>query len=148
MVMALGQAGCKAALPFLKTLSGRQFEHTMVLTAIGDALVRLGRSGEGDPNPLLEILSIRADWCLADGALRATAMLQTRFSADVAEVVIDLVERRNDEALLFWTGSACAGWSGDAVEQFLKRCSASDRDDVREAAGHAKMGQYGRWCPL
>src|SRR5262245_42924676 len=44
MIMALAEAGYAPALPYVEELSRQPFEATMVYTALGDALVRLGRS--------------------------------------------------------------------------------------------------------
>src|SRR5213595_3632573 len=57
MVMALGECGCSSALPALEQLAeqvteGKGALEPMVYTAVGDALVRLGRKHDNDPLPV------------------------------------------------------------------------------------------------
>ncbi len=63
----------------------------MVNVALGDAVVRLGREVDNDPAPAL--------WCLhqdvellADGALRAVAMLRLNFPDTAVADVLDYAE--------------------------------------------------------
>jgi hypothetical protein len=120
MIMALAHCQYRESFPLLEDLSRRHFQHSRVLTAIGDALVRLGRETDNDPHPLLTILGQENHWCLLDGALRATAMLQLRFDSDTSADILKRVESRRNEALLFWAAAACAGWEGPAVDDSLK----------------------------
>ena len=148
MVMALAHCGFREALPLLMDLSKRSFKHTMVLTAVGDALVRLGRATEHDSRPLIAALGQDCDWCLSDGALRATAMLQLRFDRETCASIVESVRSKPMEALQFWAVAACAGWSGPAVGRFVESCLLSSRADIREAAELAKRGAYKKWNPL
>ena len=91
MVMALAHCGVREALSLLIDLSKRSFKHTMVLTAVGDALVQLGRTTEHDSRPLVSVLGQDSDWRLSDGALRATAMLQSRFDPETCASIVESV---------------------------------------------------------
>ena len=106
--MALAHCGVREALPLLIDLSKRSFKHTMVLTAVGDALVRLGRTTEHDSRPLVSVLGQDSDWRLSDGALRATAMLQLRFDPETCASIVESVRSKPEDALRFWAVAACA----------------------------------------
>jgi len=91
MVMALGASSCTTALSLLRELAQRRMNATMVLVAVGDAIVRLARRFEHDPDPVLEVLGIDNEPSLFDGALRAVAMLHLRFHPEVVEKLLDHV---------------------------------------------------------
>lgn len=148
MIMALGHCGYREAAPLLQILAHEKFEATMVLVAVGDAYVRLCRRSDNDSVPLSEILAVNNDEGLLDGALRATAMLRMSFDSETTASIIERVVTRRSERLKFWLAVGCAGWSGPAVDQFLDQCLASAREDVRSAAGDAKLKKYRKWNPL
>lgn len=148
MIMALAESNYKPALPFLEELSEQAFEATMVYTALGDAIVRLGRSSVEDAGPVLRLLD-SGNERLTDGALRAVAMLRLRLDqASVARIVAFASGLPMADGQRFWVAAAAAGWRGPAVEGFLQECAQSPRADVREAATAAAQGRYGRWSPL
>ncbi len=148
MIMALGQCAYKEAIPLLDILAHERFEHTMVLVAVGDAYVRLSRSFEDDPKPLLDVFAIPNDDALLDGALRGVAMLRMKFAEDCASQVIEHVVARKQQSLWFWVAAACPGWSGPTVEAFLDECLLSDRENVKSAARAAKLKKYLKWKPI
>ena len=148
MVMALGHCGHKESIPLLQLLAHEQFEHTMVLVAVGDAYVRLCRSSNEDSTPLFDIFGIRNDDGLLDGALRAVAMLQMKFPPETVARIIEHVTARNQESLWFWVAAASPGWSGPIVDAFLDKCLAGTREDVKTAARAAKVKKYLKWNPL
>jgi HEAT repeat protein len=148
MIMALGHCGYKEACPVLQMLAYEKFEATMVLVAVGDALVRLRRSSDSDPNPILEAFAVKNDESLLDGALRAMAMLHMSFQPTETALILQLTMQRQSERLKFWAAAACPGWSGAAVDDFLDQCLVSTREDVRSAAADAKLKKYRKWNPL
>jgi len=148
MVMALAESEYTPALPYLEELAQQSFEATMVYTALGDALVRLGRSSSEDAEPVLRLLR-SGNERLIDGALRAVAMLRlTLDQAAVERIVAFASALPPADGLRFWVAAAAPGWRGPAVEAFLGECVRSPREDVREAAAAAVQGKYRRWSPL
>ncbi|MBY8864009.1 hypothetical protein K7711_46630 [Nocardia sp. CA2R105] len=146
LIMALGMTGDRDDVEFLKGLAHQPRAATAVNTALGDAIVRLGRATDNDPAPLL--------WCLqqdvelfADGALRAVAMLRLRFSDAAVGDVLDYAEDHfhdlDHQFLPYWPVVAAAGWSGPRVQAFLTRCSQDDRQLIADAANDALNGRYG-----
>lgn len=123
MIMALGHSGTTDAIPLLEILAHEPFvERTMVLVAIGDALVRLSRSSDADAGPVLKLLSIANAGSLHDGALRAVAMLRMRFNDAETGEIIRAVDAAEVESLKFWLIAACPGWSGPDVNRFVEGC--------------------------
>ena len=120
----------------------------MVLTAVGDAYVRLRRRSDSDPAPLFELFVVKNDESLLEGALRAVAMLRMHFEQEVTASILERVLALKNEGLEFWAAAACPGWSGAAVAHFLDRCLLSTREDVRSAAADAKLNKYRKWNPL
>jgi hypothetical protein len=120
----------------------------MELVAVGDTYVRLTRSSEDDPKPVLDVFAIRNDDSLLVGALRAVAMLRMKFTEECASQIIEHVVARNEKSLWFWVAAACPGWSGPTVEAFLDQCLLSGREDSKTAAKAAKMKRYLKWNPL
>jgi hypothetical protein len=148
MIMALGLCGHKESIPLLQILAHERFEHTMVLVAVGDAYVRLCRSSNDDAKPVFNILRIRNDDLLLDGALRAVAMLRMKFRPDTVARIIEHVTARKKESLWFWVAAASPGWSGPVVDAFLDKCLAGTREEIKTAARAAKVKKYLRWNPL
>jgi hypothetical protein len=148
MVMALATSGHRPALGVLKELAVRPFDATMVYVAIGDSIVRLGRDFADDPAPV--------DWCLAtgndqlaDGALRAVAMLRLRLDEPaIGRILAFLAPRDPYDGLRFWPAAAAAGWEGPAVQAFLTQCANGPRQDVAEAARPSLAGKYQTYRPL
>jgi hypothetical protein len=150
MVMALGECGHRAALPFLEALAARPFDATMVYVAIGDAIVRLSHTGPADVSAVLQLMRGARDPMLIDGAFRAMAMLRlVPEDAAIAEM-LDYVKAlgAKGEERRFWLAAAAPGWRGARVEAFLDECERSTAAHVREAAALAKERKYRKWQPL
>jgi hypothetical protein len=148
MIMALGTCDHRPALPFLRELALWRFEATMVYVAIGDAIVRLGREHPNDAAPV--------DWCLAtandmlaDGALRAVAMLRLKLENAAIHRILDFTSGRDPhDAIRFWPAAAATGWDGARVKAFLIACAQGPRQDVAEAAQASLVGRYKTYRPL
>ncbi|HEX8600306.1 MAG TPA: HEAT repeat domain-containing protein [Chloroflexia bacterium] len=148
IIMALGECGCTDALSYLEQLAGQSFEATSVYSALGDAIVRLGRAYQDDAKPVLRLMTTNND-LLIDGAFRAVAMLRLRPDEAAVEEIIKYVAPLSlNHHLRFWVAAAAAGWSGPEVGKFLGDCSRSRRDDVREAALASQQQKYLKWNPL
>jgi HEAT repeat protein len=145
MVMALAESGYQDALPYLRELAQQDFEATILYVALGDAKVRLGRSSENDPTPVLDMLET-SNISLINGAFRAVAMLRLTLNPPAVEAIIDHVSRLGlNDGLRFWVAAAAAGWSVASVDRFLAACTISPREDVRTAAIASQQGRYRRW---
>src|SRR5262245_35333653 len=148
MIMALAESDYGPALPYLEELSRQPFEATMVYTALGDALVRLGNTSAGDAEPVLRVMA-GGNERLIDGAFRAVAMLRLQpDQAAVDRLIAFASALAPADGLRFWVAAAAPGWRGPAVEGFLRECARSPREDVREAAAAALQGKYRKWSPL
>lgn len=148
MIMALGECGCKDALPFLKELVHQEFEATMVYLALGDAIVRLARRYDDDAEPVLEILNSK-NQMLVDGALRAVAMLHLKLNQDAISTIVQYGSKLiPQDGKRFWIAAAAAGWHGSDVEGFLQECAMSGRDDLERAASASLKKKYLKWNPL
>ena len=142
MIMALATCGHQPALPFLRELALKPLDATMIYVALGDAIVRLSRDHPNDPTPV--------DWCLtalndmlADGALRAVAMLRLTLDDATVDRILDFLSGRNPhDGLRFWPAAAAAGWTGPRVKAFLTECVGSPREDISEAALASLEGRY------
>ncbi len=146
MIMAIGESGCVQAVPFLRRLSTKQLE-PMVLTALGDALVRLGRSSEDDPTPLMELLETN-NLPLVEGGIRAVAMLHLKPTPDAVHCIINYASRPGNEQVRFWVAAAAPGWAGPEVETFLREGAHDHLADTTEAAEAALQKKYLTWHPL
>ncbi|MFC8594148.1 HEAT repeat domain-containing protein [Streptomyces atroolivaceus] len=148
MAMALGACGHRPAVPFLSDLTQRPLEATMVYVALGDSIVRLRGAEEG--------VSVPVRWCLdsgtpmlADGALRAVAMLRAVPDPETVDYILDFLAPLNShDGLRFWAAAAAAGWPGERVRAFLERCEAGPRTDVADAAATSLEGKYQTYRPL
>jgi len=151
LIMALGMTGGPGDVELLKRLALQPRSATTVNVALGDAVVRIGREVDNDPTPAL--------WCLqqdveplADGALRAVAMLRLTFHDTAIDDVLDYAEAHfhdlNHKSLPYWPAVAAAGWSGPRVRAFLSRCSQDSRQIVAAAAKDALNGRYGNYMSV
>jgi HEAT repeat protein len=149
MIMALGECGYREVLPYLEELSKKRLGATTVLTALGDAIVRLSAEAENDVRPVLRLIRDSSEESLLDGAFRAMAMLRmvpTR--SDIAEIIDHLNHLPADHYLRFWVAAAAPGWPADLIEDFLVTCENSGRQDLMEAAALARARRYKQWKPL
>ncbi len=148
MIMALAESGYQPALPYLEELSRQRFDATMVYTALGDAIVRLGRPSAEDAGPVLHLMA-SGNAGLIDGAFRAVAMLRLRLEQTAVDQIVTFASALPVAAgLRFWVAAAAPGWRGPNVEAFLNECARGPREDVREAAVAALQGKYLKWSPL
>jgi len=148
IIMALGESGYRPALPYLSALTRQPFEATMVYVALGDAIVRLGRTEENDASPVLSALASANDM-LIDGAFRAVAMLRLCPNDQAIARIIGYVARRPPEdGLRFWVAVAAASWNHPDAQAFLHHCIASSREDVKRAAQASLEKTYRTWHPL
>lgn len=148
MIMAIGECNYKPALPFINELAKQEFEATMVYIAIGDAIVRLSIENENDAVPIFNLLDTGNEM-LADGALRAMAMLKMIPSDRQIEKIINYVaDRELNQGIHFWVVAAAPGWSGERVEKYLDYCAKSPREEITSAVTLARKGKYKKWSPL
>ncbi|MCC3317057.1 hypothetical protein [Nocardia africana] len=151
LIMALGTTGSREDVELLKTLALQPRSAPVVNAALGDAIVRLGRDVDNDPAPAMWCLQQDVE-LLADGALRAVAMLRLNFPDTAVDAVIDYAEAGfhdlNHKYLAYWPAVAAAGWSGPRVRAFLTRCSQDGRQIIAEAATDALNGRYGNYMSV
>jgi HEAT repeat protein len=145
MVMAIAENGYAEALPFIRSLVTARLE-PMVFTAVGDALVRLDVRISEDPARILNLLSSQLP--VAEGALRAIAMLQLKLSRSAILGILEFASRPENEQVQFWVAAAAPGWNEPEVETFLHGCSGSKLADARKAAAAALQKRYLKWYPL
>ncbi|TLU64624.1 HEAT repeat domain-containing protein [Thalassotalea litorea] len=148
IIMALGESSYTKALPFLMRLSDKRFEATMIYMALGDAIVRLSKQHENDASPALNLLE-SGNEMLADGALRAIAMLRMQPNREQTSAIIEFVSSFGlNEGIRFWVIAAAPGWEGDDVKHFLEQCKNSSREEFKDAADLALKKKYRKWQPL
>jgi len=146
--MALAECGYRDALPFIRDLSMREFEATMIYVAIGDAIARLGASNQPDASPVIELFDSQNEK-LISGALRAIAMRRLTPPNSQVSTILDFVSGLpNDHHLRFWAAAAAAGWAGPQTQAYLRECLDSPLANVREAAALSAKGKYKDWRPL
>jgi len=147
MIMALAETDYRPVLPYLEALVHHQFEATMIYTALGDAIVRLGHSSTDDVAPALRLLTTDNQMLIA-GALRAIAMLHlTPSQAEVEQLIDYVLNHSPHHGADFWIAAAAPGWSGKRVEQFLAQAALSQDDNTRRAAIAAQQKHYLKWNP-
>lgn len=148
MVRALGECGYRPALPLLRQLATTPLDATMIYVAVGDAVVRLARSSDGDAEPVLELLTATFHRFVPAGAIRACAMIPMKLSEEAAAEVLQRAERLLEGLDIFWAVLASAGWSGSAVTTFLNKHVMSSNGDIAKAARLAQQGKYMKVSPL
>jgi len=146
MIMAIAESGYTPAIPLLRRISDQPVE-PMVLTAIGDALVRMERAYPEDPRPILDLLAT-SNLALVEGGLRAVAILHLKLPEETIRRILDFASQPEHVQVRFWVAAAAPGWDGAAVDEFLRSCMTADLDDTRKAAEAALRKIYLRWSPL
>lgn len=148
MTMALGTCGSPSDLPYLRDLVLQRGTPHAVLTAGGDAIVRLSHLEHSHTEAVRWCLST-GDETLVDGALQAVAVLRLALDQETVADVLDFVEARPpQDGIYFWPAVAAAGWTGRRVHDFLTSCASGPRSDVAEAATTSLAGKYGTYRPL
>lgn len=154
IIMALGECGYTAALPYLEELATQAFEATMVSVALGDAIVRLGRSYSEDATPVTRLIGT-GNLGLIEGALQAVAMLHLRLNEAAVDQVVAFAsaqprptQRHEGESIRRWTAAAAAGWKSPAVLAFLNECLPTSDQQLQRAVMAALQGKYVKWSPL
>jgi hypothetical protein len=148
MIMAIGECEYKKALPFIKEISEKDFEATMVYMAIGDAIVRLSKINDSDAKPVIELFA-SGNTMLIDGGLRAMAMVRMVPSdSQISEIIKFVSTYSVDDGMRFWVIAASPGWSGAEVDDYLAECGKSARSEFRKAVDLAINKKYKKWQPL
>lgn len=146
MIMALAESDYTAAVPFLETLISRPLT-PMVMTAIGDALIRLNDCTTDASKRVSTIMS-SGNVALTEGAVRAVAMLRLKLSPAVIRQIIEFASHPENEQVRFWIAAAAPGWEGPEVEKFLHECLTAKLAETRKAAKAALQKKYLKWFPL
>lgn len=149
MIMALGEAGYTDSLDFLIQLSTQEFEATMVYVAIGDAITRLDISQNGNINYSMKIFSSTSNSMLADGILRAIAMLQLiPENTHINKIIKYGLNLEIEDNSRVWIAAASPNWPKDATKIFLNECKTSENQQTKRAAEAALNNKYLKWSPL
>ena len=154
MIMALGECGYQPALPFLEELIDVPFDATMIYVAVGDALFRLSSPLDKQLVALEKLIS-RGNADVADGAVRALAMLRLVPPQGTIEKLLTYVEglprhKRMTSNRRLWVTAAAPGWLdiSPRVRPFLEDCATSENTGLADAASKALQGKYSKWNPL
>ncbi|MGW4651520.1 HEAT repeat domain-containing protein [Kitasatospora sp. NPDC004289] len=148
LVMAVGACRHQPAAGFLAELAARPFEATMVYTAIGDALTRLGLDRGAEDEELRRCLGSGTP-LLVEGALRALATVRPPLRHETVEEVLDfLAPLPPGSAVRFWPAVAAVDWSGERVRDFLTACAGDPHAGVARAAQDSLAGRYQDYRPL
>ena len=147
IIMALAAANASDALPLLQHIADMELEHTMVLLAAGDSITRL-EYGRDTDYPSLRTWIDDDKKPLAEGGLRALAMMHLVPDQAMINQIIAYAKRPDNTQLQFWVAAACPGWHGDNVGAFLKACLTHPLEDTQRAAKAALENRYIKWHPL
>jgi HEAT repeat protein len=150
LIMAVGSCKCTDAVPLIRELAAQHVESTMRQVAVGDTLVSLALETDRSAAPVILALTLGRTYevLLAHGAMRAVAMQRRTFDEEEIQWILGFVRDLSDHGVTFWTAAACAGWSGEIIERFLRTCVASDDAALRAVAENSLRGVYGTFKPL
>ena len=149
MIMALGEAKYTESLDFLLQLANHDFDATMIYVAIGDAISRLDFAQHNNVDNSINIFKNTSNSMLADGILRAIAMLQLTPEKDAINKVIDYgLQLDADDNSRVWIAAAAPGWPPSLTKRFLNECAASENQQIKRAAEAALNNKYLKWSPL
>ncbi|MHC5037048.1 MAG: hypothetical protein ACYTHM_07020, partial [Planctomycetota bacterium] len=125
------------AYSHLHRLSFREFNATILYTALGEALIRLGRNYENDPSPLFDIMD-RGNFILLDGAFRAVTLLHIRFAADVVEDILaflaQLEEEGTEDYQKYFSNGGDPGWKSPSISRFIVQYLDDPCEETRKIA--------------
>jgi hypothetical protein len=145
MIMALNEIEYKPAYDFLKELAGEEHEATILYTALGEALIRLGTRFEGDPAPLVEVLE-GDNFILLDGAFRAVVRFHLCFDDTVVRKIIEFASRLQEPGSevqeRYAAGGTDPAWRSPNLVKFLKRCMDDPCRETSDAARRVLMSKY------
>jgi hypothetical protein len=145
MIMALSELDYRPAFQYLRDLSMEKFEATLLYTALGEAMIRLGRLYDNDPTPFYEILH-GDNFILLDGAFRAVVRLNICFEKRVILDVIDFADRIRDPGTepfrRYAEGGADPEWQSPNLLRFLRRCMEGSCEETSAAAKRVLYARY------
>lgn len=149
LAMALGACEYAPAAPALKEAALRELPSAMVYSGLGDALVRVARTGPSDGAPLLWCLGVDRPLLVA-GALQACAALRLRVPDLAAGRVFEFVAASevNRSKTQWFAAAAALDWTHPGVPAFLEECLASHDFQVSLAAQNSLAGKVTRHSPL
>lgn len=148
MIMALGESGYIESHKFLLQLAEQEFEATMVLTAMGDAITTLERLYDPD-FPSLPSWIDTDKKPLIGGAIRSLAINKLIPNDNLINKIIEYAKKPENSDLDFWVAAASPGWPINLTADFLNdRLNNSQLDDTKKAAAAALKGKYLNWNPL
>jgi len=138
MIMALSEMEYRPAFPYLRELSREKFEATILYTALGEALIRLGRLYDNDPTPLYEILG-RDNFILLDGAFRGVTRFNICFERRVIRDIIDFARTLRDPGAETFERYASGGADPEWQSPHLLKYLLSAMDDPCPETSKAAM---------
>jgi len=142
MIMALAECACAEALPLVEEIAFAPSSPPMCTLAAGDAFVRLARGSDRDPAPVVTALENAhrlGVFKIAEGAMRAVALLRLTFDEPATRAILAEVERSNDDGTIFWTVVASTAWTGPDVAAFQERARGRSKV-IADAAASAALG--------
>lgn len=149
IIMALGEANYTDSLEFLLQLATREFSATIIYVAIGDSITRLELSQRNNIDCSLDILRNTSNSMLADGVLRAIAMLQiTPDQQTIDEIISYGLQLDVSDNSRVWIAAAAPGWPSDLTREYLKECISSENQKIKRAAEAALKNKHLKWSPL
>lgn len=148
IIMALGESSYTECLGFLLRLSEQEFEASMILIAIGDAIIRLEKLINQHSKLLYYWLQSDRKH-LVEGGIRALAMERIIPEERLINDILRYVESPQNQYIGFWVAAASPEWPKDLTEQFLLKCIESSKlEDTKKAAFAALNGNYLKWNTL
>lgn len=148
MIMALGESGYTDSLNFLQQIAKQDFEATMVLTAIGDAVTNLERLKNHKLTSLGKWIDTN-NQALIEGGIRTLATNQLIPDEILIRKIISYAQKSGGGNVDFWAAAASPSWPTQLTKKFLEHClEYSLLDDTKKAAEAALKGKYLKWQPL
>jgi HEAT repeat protein len=156
MILALGELRCREALPLLWELAARETPHTILYSALGDAIVRLGTDTQVAIENVFRVIGT-GNYPLMHGAFHAMAMLRLVPTNEQIERIQQAASDPRAEMEVkgsptdrtgnrLWVAIAAAGWPRDLVRPFLEECLAIPDQGLQLAATNSLKGKYTKWA--
>lgn len=145
VIKALGITGSEKSLSYLKELSAREFESTVLYRDMGFSICLLEDIPRGQLNYAVSILETENDSLLAGVC---SAILFSEYTPDpreITQIINAVIDREEHEGQVItprcYIAAACYSWPPELTTGFLNKCTSSRWPGLVEIARDSLKGK-------
>lgn len=149
VIKAIGITGTEKSLPYLKELSKKEFESTVLYRDLGFSICLIEDISGGKLNYTASILDTSNDLLLSGACAAILFSGYTPSSEDIVKIIDTVAERDQNEGKVItprcYIAAACYSWPAEITESFLQKCASSSWSGLVEIANDSLAGKKSKY---